>query len=99
MSMTTEHSAQESLLSARILLPFCYRFCHTFVRLETKVGESVLKSSSLKWKKEQGFPRFSWLFEFAAAESRPPSQSPEQVLVEVKSVRLGKRDSQPRINS
>jgi hypothetical protein len=61
--MTTEHSAQESPLSAKILLPFCYHFWHTLVRLETKVGESVLKSPSLKWKKKQGLPQFCWLFE------------------------------------
>jgi len=73
--MAAEYSALESLLSAKILLPFCYRFWHTSVRLETKLGESVLKSPSLKWKKKQGLPQFCWLFEFAAAESRPPSQS------------------------
>jgi hypothetical protein len=47
--MAAEHSALESLLSAEILLPFCYRFWHTLMRLETKVGESVRKSPSLKW--------------------------------------------------
>jgi hypothetical protein len=40
------------------------------MRLETKVGESALKSPSLKWKKKQGFAQFRGLFEFAAAESR-----------------------------
>ena|ERR1039458_5490815 len=55
---------------ARILLPFCYHFWHTLVRLGTKVGESILKFTSLKWKKKQGFAQFCCLFEFAAAESR-----------------------------
>jgi hypothetical protein len=54
----------------RILLPFCYHFCHTFVQLETKVGESLRKSSQLKWKKKQGFAQFCCVFEFAAVESR-----------------------------
>jgi hypothetical protein len=39
-----------------------------------KARESVLNSPSLKRKKKQGVPQFCWLFEFAAAESRPPSQ-------------------------
>ena len=67
--------ARNEAVEARIPLPFCYRFWHTLVRLETKVGEIVLKSPSLKWKKKQGFAQFSWLLEFAAAESRPPSQT------------------------
>jgi len=54
---------------------FCYRFWHTSVRLETKAGESLRKSPALKWKKRHGLPQFCWLFEFGAAESRPPSQS------------------------
>src|ERR1022692_1773278 len=33
--MAAEHSALESPLSSNILLPFCYHFWHTFVRLET----------------------------------------------------------------
>jgi hypothetical protein len=53
-----------------ILLPFCYHFCHNSMRLETKVGEGVLNSLSLKWKKKQGVPQICWLFEFAALESR-----------------------------
>jgi hypothetical protein len=76
-SMTAEHSALESPLSAKILLPFCYRFCDTSVQLETKVSESVLKSSTLKWKKKQGVPQFCWLFEFAAADSRYRYQTQE----------------------
>jgi hypothetical protein len=73
--LAVEHSALESLLFARILLPFCYPFWHTSVRLETKVGEIVPKSSALKWKKEHGFTQFCSLSEFGAAESIPPSQT------------------------
>jgi len=40
------------------------------MRLETKVGEGVLNSLPLNWKKKQGVPQFCWLFEFAALESR-----------------------------
>ncbi len=61
--MAAKHSALEPALSAKILLPFCYHFWHTSVRLETKVGESALKSPSLKWKEKQGLPQFCWLFE------------------------------------
>jgi hypothetical protein len=68
-SLTAEHSALESPLSANILLPFCYRFCDTSVRLETKVSESVLNSPSLKWKKKQGVPQFCWFFESGVVES------------------------------
>jgi hypothetical protein len=67
--MTAEHSAQESPLSAKILLPFCYLFWHTLVRLETKAEESVLKSPSLKCQKKQGLPQFCWLFESGLLES------------------------------
>jgi hypothetical protein len=82
--MAVDHSALESLLSARILLPFCCHFCHTLARLETKVGESVLKSPSLKWKKKEEFPWFCCFFEFDPTESRyryhsaeTPGKSPE----------------------
>jgi len=65
-----ERTAFGSGVPAKVLLPFCYHLWHIFVRLETKVGESLLNSASLKWKKKQGVPQFCWLFEFAAFESR-----------------------------
>jgi hypothetical protein len=46
--MTFDLLAVESPLFANILLPFCYLFWHTSVRLEMKVSESVLKSPAVK---------------------------------------------------
>ena len=69
--MAAEHSVLESPLSSNILLPFCYHFWHTFLRLETKVGESVLKSPSLKWKKNKEFLSFVGFLNLAL--HNPPS--------------------------
>jgi hypothetical protein len=59
--MTAAHSALESPLSAKILLPFCYHFWHTSARLETKVGEayeSLHRSSGRKSKDFLSFVGF-----------------------------------------
>jgi hypothetical protein len=51
-------------------------------RLKVRKTWVYEQSLSLNWKDKPGFPQVCCFFEFAAAESRPPSQtSPEKLVV------------------